>query len=433
MNGHDRSGKRRQRIQGLTITPMESGNTIKNRGKRRLGVVEKPLNFSRWGSHLVSANPVRMRSTHPRSDSRQSAMPNSFFGYRRFWGIRGNIDVCPSNGNSSSGHLTGEKNRRMVLVKGCAGLGNRILALLTASLFAVLTKRRLLIDWRDATYTGRGDSAPDLFSNLFVSPLADPLPDVIVADSVAPALWQGRVDEGLDAVGRDYDPVFYKKFGSFRKLAVSLRKLDYDEEMLVFWSFREVMTPLRPHLIQMDSRYRKMSNAEILKEAAGKYLHPNERVRSIVSQFKSDHFNKRMLGLHIRATDLMAPVEKLLKLAREIAKKENCDGVFCATDNAEVEDRARRLLPNLVTLPKQMATQGIPLHYDPECKDRVERATQALVDMLLLAECPNLLFASRSSFAYVATMFSPIKQAIVDVDRYNPKIVLKRIAQSWVY
>ena len=324
-------------------------------------------------------------------------------------------------------------SRRMVLVKGCAGLGNRILALLTASLFAVLTKRRLLIDWRDATYTGRGDSAPDLFSNLFVSPLADPLPDVIVADSVAPALWQGRVDEGLDAVGRDYDPVFYKKFGSFRKLAVSLRKLDYDEEMLVFWSFREVMTPLRPHLIQMDGRYRKMSNAEILKEAAGKYLHPNERVRSIVSQFKSDHFNKRMLGLHIRATDLMAPVEKLLKLAGEIAKKENCDGVFCATDNAEVEDRARRLLPNLVTLPKQMATQGIPLHYDPECKDRVERATQALVDMLLLSECPNLLYASRSSFAYVATMFSPIHQKIVDVDRYNPKIVLKRIAQSWVY
>jgi hypothetical protein len=80
-----------------------------------------------------------------------------------------------------------------------------------------------------------------------------------------------------------------------------------------------------------------------------------------------------------------------------------------------------------------MATQGIPLHYDPECKDRVERATQALVDMLLLSECPNLLYASRSSFAYVATMFSAIHQKIVDVDRYNPKIVLKRIAQSWVY
>lgn len=324
-------------------------------------------------------------------------------------------------------------SRPMVLVKGGAGLGNRILSMLTASIFAELTNRRLYVDWRDATYTGRGESSPDLFSTLFVSPLTDPLPDLIEAKSVAPALWSDRLNEAVDSVGRDYDPMYHKKFGSFRKLAVSMRKLDYDEEILVFWSFREVMAPLRHHLIKKDSRYRKMSNSAILKDAARKYLHPNARIRSIVEQFGAEHFKKRMLGLHIRATDLMAPVEKLLRIAVQIARKEDCDGVFCATDNAEVEERARKLLPNLVTLPKQMTKQGIPLHYDPECTDRVERATQALVDMLLLSECPNLLYASRSSFAYVATMFAPREQVIVDVDRYNPKIVLKRIAQSWIY
>lgn len=323
--------------------------------------------------------------------------------------------------------------RRMILVKGGAGLGNRILALLTASLFAVLTKRRLLIDWRDPTYAGDSGHGLNLFPNLFESPLADPLPDLIEAETVAPALWHDRLNESVDVVGRDHDPTFYKKFSSFRKLAVSLRKIDYPEDMLVFWSFREVLTPLRPYLIKMDSRYRGMSNHEILRDAAQRYLHPSQPIQSMVEQFKREHFKERMLGLHIRATDLMAPVEKLLKKASEVAKKENCQGVFCATDNAEVEHRARQLLPNVITLPKDLPKGAVPLHDDPDCQDRFERAAQALVDMLLLAECPNLVFASRSSFATVATLFSKNEPMVIDIDKYNAKIQLKRIVQSWIY
>jgi hypothetical protein len=323
--------------------------------------------------------------------------------------------------------------RKLVLVKGAAGLGNRILSLLTASLFAVAGNRRLLIDWRDPTYSGHGGTVPDLFADLFVSPLADPLLDHIAAETVAPTLWKGRLDETLDVVGRDHDPIFYKKFGSFRQLAVSLRRIDYQEDVLVFWSFREVMRPLRPYLNRLDSRYRSMSNQAILKDAAQKYLQPNDRVRSIVNQFTSEHFQKRMLGLHIRATDLMAPVEKLLNVASRLVKQHQIDGVFVATDNADVEVRARNMLPNVITLPKQLPKGGIPLHYDPECQNRLERATQALVDMILLSQCTDLVYASRSSFGYVASLFSPLQQVLVDVDRFNPKIQGKQYIQSWIY
>ena len=319
------------------------------------------------------------------------------------------------------------------MVKGGAGMGNRILSLLTASLFAVAGNRRLLIDWRDATYSGRSGPSPDLFSDLFVSPLADPLPDHIDAPTVAPALWKGRLDETVDSVGRSIDPLFYKKFWSFKKLAVNLNRVDYTEDVLVFWAFREVMRPLRPHLIRLDPRYSKLSNQAILKEAAKSYIQPNERIQSIVDQFVKENFRQRMLGLHIRATDLMAPVEKLLRVAGRVVKQHDCDGVFVATDNAEVEERARKLLPNVISLPKQLPKAGIPLHYDPQCQDRLERATQALVDMLLLSRCPDLVYACRSSFGYVASLFSPLDQNLYDVDRYNPKIQIKQYLQSWVY
>ena len=324
-------------------------------------------------------------------------------------------------------------SRRMILVKGGAGLGNRILALLTAAMFARITKRRLLIDWRDHTYAGNSKHENNLFPTLFDSPLADPLPEPIEAKTVSPAIWLGRLNESVDDVGRDIDPTFYKKFHSFKKLSVNLRRRDYDEEMLVYWSFREIMTPIRRYLIEMDGRYRTMSNLEILREAAQEFLIPIPSIQKLVDQFKAEHFKKRMLGLHIRATDLMAPVETLLQTAVRTAEKEQCDGVFCATDNAEVEDRARKLLPNLITLPKQLPKGAVPLHDDPDCHDRFERAVQALIDMLLLSECDHLVFASRSSFAYAATLFSKNRQPLIDVDGYNLKIQLKRYVQSWIY
>lgn len=325
----------------------------------------------------------------------------------------------------------------IILVKGTGGLGNRILSLLTGALFAVLTKRRLLVDWRDPIFTGRSGTAPNLFNELFDSPLVDPLPEKLEslpgAQSVIPALWRGRLDETLAVVGRDHDPLFYKKFGSFRQLSVSLKKIDYPENILVFWSWREVMRPLRSHLARFDSRYQSMSNQAILREAAQRYLQPVGGIRSMMEAFMAEHFKAKMLGLHIRATDLQAPIEKLLQTAGNIVRKEGCEGVFCATDNAEVEDRVRKILPNVVVLPKVLPKGAVPLHYDPDCQNRVEAATQALLDMLLLGQCQFLNFASRSSFGYVASLYAPSRQTVIDVDRFNPKIQAKRYAQSWVY
>ena len=329
------------------------------------------------------------------------------------------------------------ETQKYIIVKGTGGLGNRMLSLLTGSLLAVLSKRRLLVDWRDPIYTGRSGTAPNLYSSLFESPLADPLPEKIEllpgTESVIPVLWKGRLDETLAVVGRDHDPLFYKKFGSFRQLSVSLRRIEYPENFLVFWSWREVMRPLRSHLDKFDSRYRSMPNQAILREAVQRYLQPIESIRSMMKSFMDESFRPNMLGLHIRATDVQAPVEKLLRIATRIVKQQRCEGVFCATDNAEVEDRIRANLPNVVVLPKKLPRGAVPLHYDPDCQNRVEAATQALLDMLLLGQCGHLAYASRSSFGYVASLYAPDGQRLIDADGFNQKIQAKRYAQSWVY
>ena len=48
---------------------------------------------------------------------------------------------------------------KYLIVKGLAGLGNRMLSALTGILYARLSGRRLIIDWRDPTYSSDGSNA----------------------------------------------------------------------------------------------------------------------------------------------------------------------------------------------------------------------------------------------------------------------------------
>ena len=55
-------------------------------------------------------------------------------------------------------------DKKYLLVKGTAGLGNRLLFLLSALLYARLTERLLVVDWCDQTYSDDGTNAfPLLF------------------------------------------------------------------------------------------------------------------------------------------------------------------------------------------------------------------------------------------------------------------------------
>jgi hypothetical protein len=74
----------------------------------------------------------------------------------------------------------------IALLKGYAGLGNRILALLTAILYSRLANRHLLVDWRDGMYA---DSGVNSFPLLFSCRSASPLVDDLQSNSIHPWMW----------------------------------------------------------------------------------------------------------------------------------------------------------------------------------------------------------------------------------------------------
>ena len=54
---------------------------------------------------------------------------------------------------------------RYLVVKGKAGMGNRLLSLTHAVVYALITKRTIIVDWSDYTYSHSGE---DVFDEFFV-------------------------------------------------------------------------------------------------------------------------------------------------------------------------------------------------------------------------------------------------------------------------
>jgi hypothetical protein len=107
--------------------------------------------------------------------------------------------------------------------------------------------------------------------------------------------------------------------------------------------------------------------------------------------------------------------------------------IFLATDNKEAEDQIRARYPKVVTTPKWFPEGGISMHQNPECPDRTNNAVEALIDMYLLAECDYLVFPGSSTFSKIASLISTMPRAnAIDIERYSPRIRIKRFVKALV-
>ena len=121
---------------------------------------------------------------------------------------------------------------KYLLVKGRAGLGNRLLAALTGIRYARLSGRRLVVDWRDESYS---DDGTDAFPRFFDCPASGSTDEVPSTESVTPTIWRGRLDESVMELRRALGDL--PKAGFHRRTSVDLTRLDHDHDVAVMWLF----------------------------------------------------------------------------------------------------------------------------------------------------------------------------------------------------
>jgi hypothetical protein len=292
---------------------------------------------------------------------------------------------------------------RWLVVKGVAGLGNRLCALATALGYARATGRTLVIDWNDWVYS---PDRRDVFARLFAAPRTPPVAAIPADLPVAPAIWSGQLERSVDWM-------------------IDRHGIGYGDETRDRLSIDPGTDPDAPVAVFLDwsTRHDALGTPARLRDE----LRPAARIAARVDDLARRHLGAPTVGAHVRQTDNMSAdfigthgVSVGAVEAAVAARLTPSATLFLATDNRAVLEHFRRRFPRVVSLPKWYpAVAGEPMHVG--APDRLAGGEDALVDLLLLGRCDALVYSSSTSFALAALAMSDLApDRLVDVAGARP-------------
>ena len=309
-----------------------------------------------------------------------------------------------------------------VLLKGRAGMGNRILSLLTGILYARTCGRRLVVDWSDSTYS---DDGSDVFPTFFECPLAYALSELPSTQSVAPELWRGQLDAAVGDLEQRALPqprgLLSRRERSRRRLefrqasTIDVSRLDYTEQVLVLWHMTSRVELMRRAHQGRVPGFPPGSSDAIMRDLVHSELALRPALAARVEAFVREQFDRPVVGVHLRFSDRRVRMRRILRRLDAMVEGDPDLSVFLATDNVEVKRAIEKRYYTVVTAPHWYPPAGAYAHGHDLCPDRVENGIEALVDLYLLAACDRLVCDSMSSFARVAILLTRPGTPVVDV------------------
>jgi nodulation protein Z len=300
---------------------------------------------------------------------------------------------------------------KYLVVKGIAGLGNRILSALTGILYARLSGRRLIIDWRDPTFSTDGSNA---FQDFFSCTMSYPVDDIPATDSVNPAIWRSNLNRSATSMRKPY-----KNNREFLNNSIDLTRLDYNEDLLVMWAYHGEVELLRSHFKGKFEEYRHQSKEQILSGILLEHLPLRPLIQAIVSDFKLKYFNgKKTVGVHIRYSDHRASLLAILDKLNTLLRVEPDTLIFLATDNIQIKKMFEENYRSIITTDHWYPIPGARIHDNKACPDKLRSGIESLVDLYLLAECDTLIIDTSSTFSYVAKLLTNAQKSnVFDIAR----------------
>jgi glycosyltransferase involved in cell wall biosynthesis len=311
---------------------------------------------------------------------------------------------------------------RYLLVKGVAGLGNRVAALLQAIVYARLTDRALVVDWNDSRYSS---DRSDVFRRLFECPLAHPLESLPRNGSVVPSVWSD-LRMPVEGMRRRLD-IAPGSAETRRRLSIDTARLDYVEQIAVFTDFGFHFDALAGHSALLPPQWRGLVPGDLAKRLLHDHLLPERGIREAEEAFRRRCFGSTTIGVHVRHTDNMEA--RMLGVGKRVALRDLEHAVadrlrsvpestlLVATDNRSVLEAFQARHERVVSYEKWFPADGGALHGHKGCPDKLAMARDALVEVLLLSQCDVLVHSSRSSFSRLARLLDRNPEQVeVDIE-----------------
>ena len=317
-------------------------------------------------------------------------------------------------------------NKKYLVLKGCAGLGNRLFTLANAIAYAKKTSRVIYVDWADGQFAAPGKNAfYEYFSLTNVEHITS-IDEISGLEklSVYPKLWKTNKNKGLyDLYVQDSSDKLNKiprklvPKGSLRKIygcwqPVSKQEKAFNTDMHALKSvFSKDSVPLGGHYsynlasdVVFFSDFMPCYNAQILRDN----IVLQEPLKNKLLFLRNELFkNKKITGIHVRATDKQ-PTQSVKKLAGLLKQTDNADNeIFLATDNKEVENILKESFPETITLKKflpEKHSEGLHQYalynHKPDLAERLFE--ESVLDMWLLSLCDKLYYQGNSSFSIMS-------------------------------
>jgi Nodulation protein Z (NodZ) len=319
---------------------------------------------------------------------------------------------------------------RTLVIKGKAGLGNRILATLTGMAFGRLCRRRILVDWTDGAFAAPGVNA---FQRLFASPVVEAGDLNPRSTSVAPRAWRGQIDQQVADMIARYDPKRFSDPTIYRKYCCDLSTLNHPEDVIVYWSYLPKFQRIRRHFRDEFSVYRNSSEQVIIKNLMAKLMPLRDEISDAVREFAETQFRPPMIAVHVRYSDMRSPIKTIHRAIERFRAEQPAAGIFLATDNRAIEDAFRSRYPHVVVTPKWLPSPGEQVHYNTANLDPQASAIEALKDIYLLSRADYLVYPGRSTFSYLARCLGDFpERRVCDVEKYDLGVRARRFAHNLV-
>lgn len=309
-------------------------------------------------------------------------------------------------------------------------MGNRMLCAITGMIYGQLTGRLTVVDWRDGSYSNDGSNA---FPKFFSSPSV--YPETILPEDgmIRPSVWANELHKSMSTMLHEHDPNRHSSIFIHCKYSVDLRKLDYRENILIFWYYTQRIRALRGHLRDPKYGLAGLNTAQIICKVLREQMRLHDDIRQRIADFKAKNWRQTVIGLHIRHSDLKIDLTRYERPLRRFLKRSPDAYIFLATDNQQVSQDYHKRFKNVFSIPKWFPENMASMHQNRDCPDKVANGIEALVDMYLLADCDYLIYPGSSTFSWVSRLLSDIPpENIIDIERFNLKVRLKRCVRELV-
>ena len=337
--------------------------------------------------------------------------------------------------------MSNNKTKYLVL-KGCAGLGNRFITLMKAINYAKLSGRTLYVDWSDGMFEALGKNAFSEYFDLKGIKCCN-LEDVISAYETGATCYPSKmrkddltnpICEERDVKGQFvvYLPKIARK--TIYKVALSVVPLHKLVYILGLQSFQRIEVKEKlswkyvvKHMFDGDnlplgSNIWPWLHARIVLFADFRPLVSMKNFFNYVS-LKKNMYDKiaskaselgvqNAVGVHVRYTDKKpkGQLDVLHHQLKSMIEADSCLKIFLCSDNPDVVEDFKRIYPGKVLFYEKFIPKvedgGIHIWAAQHATDEVKQRMfeDSITEMWMLSMTKTLFWQGNSSFSYISKL-----------------------------